>query len=451
MPPARTGVAAYSADVGGRRCAPTHDIDVFVDDRVRRRPRPAARRCVRSAHDFVWQHRQRPVRPDRLPARQLVGPRLHLAVPVPLSRPHRAARRPPAPRARGAAPAAAKRAGDYRAEFAANHPERRRTWPSWRSGLRQPPLLRVADDRLVVEASRVTAVHAAAVGRRRCARSRPDAAIETIRLGHGDGHRRERAAGGARRGSARATASRTTPSCSACSAALTPEKRLPQVLERVRRTARLRTVARACCSPAPPASHYDVAADIARHGLGDARRRSPATSTTTTRSPTHIAACDVSLNLRWPTAREMSGPVAARAGRRASRRSRSTSRTLADVPSLDPRTWTVEHARACAASGAEPVTVAIDILDEDHSLRLAMRRLATDAGAARAARRARPATTGSASIRSTAMLDDYDRVIARALATPGARARRCRRTCATTAPSARELLEPVRRRRRSLG
>jgi hypothetical protein len=42
------------------------------------------------------------------------------------------------------------------------------------------------------------------------------------------------------------------------------------------------------------------------------------------------------------------------------------------VPALDPRTW------QCRLPGgrAAPVTVAIDILDEDHSLRLAMRRLA---------------------------------------------------------------------------
>ena len=53
---------------------------------------------------------------------------------------------------------------------------------------------------------------------------------------------------------------------------------------------------------------------------------------------------------------------------------------LALVPSLDPRTWQ-RHApggAAGAGSRSEPVTVAVDILDEDHSLRLAMRRLARD-------------------------------------------------------------------------
>ena len=92
----------------------------------------------------------------------------------------------------------------------------------------------------------------------------------------------------------------------------------------------------------------------------------------------HIAACDVTLNLRWPTARETSGPwlQALAAGR-------PTIVTdlvhQADVPSLDPRTWTENGLSAPKAQSPEPICVAIDILDEDHSLRLAMRRLASDA------------------------------------------------------------------------
>ncbi|MEO7270374.1 MAG: hypothetical protein ABI211_00050, partial [Vicinamibacterales bacterium] len=49
---------------------------------------------------------------------------------------------------------------------------------------------------------------------------------------------------------------------------------------------------------------------------------------------------------------------------------------LANVPSLDPRTWQ----RHGGGTGAPPVCIAIDILDEDHSLALAMRRLATHPG-----------------------------------------------------------------------
>jgi hypothetical protein len=85
---------------------------------------------------------------------------------------------------------------------------------------------------------------------------------------------------------------------------------------------------------------------------------------------------------------------------------------LADVPALDPRTWS-SH----AAPGVAPVAVALDILDEDHSLRLAMRRLAVDAdlretlGAA-----ARAYWTREHS--QDAMLTDYRRVLALASSRP---------------------------------
>jgi hypothetical protein len=123
-----------------------------------------------------------------------------------------------------------------------------------------------------------------------------------------------------------------------------------------------------------------------------------------------IAACDVALNLRWPTAREISGPWL-----RALAAGRPTIimdlEHLADVPSLDPRTWTLNLVGVPApesprtppeeatgrprhsspgpiASGGgrlpDAVAVAIDVLDEDHSLRLAMRRLASDAELRRA-------------------------------------------------------------------
>ena len=90
----------------------------------------------------------------------------------------------------------------------------------------------------------------------------------------------------------------------------------------------------------------------------------------------HLAACDVSLNLRWPTAGETSGPWL-----RALAAGVATVITdlvhLGDVPSLDPRSWRAQSQHQ-ASDLQPPVCVAIDILDEDHSLRLAMRRLAAD-------------------------------------------------------------------------
>jgi hypothetical protein len=92
------------------------------------------------------------------------------------------------------------------------------------------------------------------------------------------------------------------------------------------------------------------------------------------------AAVDVSLNLRWPSALETSGPWL-----RALALGRPT--IIIDLahqghlPVLDPRTW---HRYAPTADldlggDARAIAVAVDILDEDHSLRLAMRRLGGDA------------------------------------------------------------------------
>jgi hypothetical protein len=97
----------------------------------------------------------------------------------------------------------------------------------------------------------------------------------------------------------------------------------------------------------------------------------------------------------------------------------------ADLPTLDPRTWDVQVASPAAADATrhwrreEALAVAIDILDEDHSLALAMRRLALDA-------RLR-ADLGAAARRHWAaghtvahMADDYERAIEAAAAEPAA-------------------------------
>jgi hypothetical protein len=92
---------------------------------------------------------------------------------------------------------------------------------------------------------------------------------------------------------------------------------------------------------------------------------------------------------------------------------------LALVPSLDPRTWQPPAPDGPPAAGdrAEPVAVAIDILDEDHSLRLAMRRLARDADLRdRLGRAARRHWEAEHSFART--IRDYDRVMALAARMP---------------------------------
>jgi hypothetical protein len=174
---------------------------------------------------------------------------------------------------------------------------------------------------------------------------------------------------------------------------------------------------------------YDLQTEIRRDGL-------EACATVTGYLPQEhdltacIAAADVSLNLRWPTAREISGPWlrALAAGRPSVMIDLSH---LVDVPTIDPRTWLPNDAvigsaenRGIGSSAAEPskprspelpIAVAIDILDEDHSLRLAMRRLATDASLrASLGAAARAYWTANHSIEAMTM--DYRRVIAQAAA-----------------------------------
>ena len=99
---------------------------------------------------------------------------------------------------------------------------------------------------------------------------------------------------------------------------------------------------------------------------------------------------------------------------------------MADVPALDPRTWLRRRPGL-------PCTVAIDILDEDHSLRLAMRRLATDRAAPRQPRPTPAVATGAAHHSIEGMIEDYRALIdeVRELADP--RRRRCRRIFSPTA------------------
>jgi len=160
---------------------------------------------------------------------------------------------------------------------------------------------------------------------------------------------------------------------------LTPEKRIAQVLAAFRATLPhaphahlLLGGARADHADFSPADYADIADNVTLTGYLPDEDLTDA-----------IASVDVSLNLRWPTARETSGPWL-----RALAAGKPTIVTdllqVGDVPTLDPRTWQLNLSdigyRTSDIGHRDAVAIAIDILDEDHSLRLAMRRLATDAG-----------------------------------------------------------------------
>jgi glycosyltransferase involved in cell wall biosynthesis len=150
---------------------------------------------------------------------------------------------------------------------------------------------------------------------------------------------------------------------------LTEEKRIRQVLSAFASTLQRLPDARLALCGAADAS-LDLDREIDRAGV---RQAVILGGTLDARDfDRTIAASDVTLNLRWPSAGEVSGPWL-----RALSAGRAT--VIVDLqqhgpmPTLDPRSM---HLLAPAPTRpTQPVAVAVDILDELHSLRLAMRRL----------------------------------------------------------------------------
>jgi glycosyltransferase involved in cell wall biosynthesis len=410
MPPVRSGIAACSAElVPALRAQPAiRAVDVFVDE-----PIAAANALVYSAHQFPWRHREIPY---DLTVYQLGNSSHHdylwpylfrfpgLTV---LHDPH-------LHHARAAALLRTRRSADYRAEFAANHPD---------SAPEAAELAVAGFDshlyymwpmvRLVVQASKLSAVHSRAMADQLRGDGGSDR-IECLRLSQGVlvSKERERAARRDVRAHYNIAADAVT---FGCFGGLTPDKRLPQILDAFRAVRAYVPEARLMLAGAQ-VEHYDLMADVRDRELQDSVVLTGYLETDEQLTDC-IAAVDVTLNLRWPTARELSGPWL---------RSLAAGKPsivmdvlqLVDVPTLDPRTWS--KSAAGAAPEQQPVAVAIDILDEDHSLRLAMKRLAEDAEL----RQALGSAAQSYWTREhapEAMLADYLRLMAAARAMPAPR------------------------------
>ena len=123
----------------------------------------------------------------------------------------------------------------------------------------------------------------------------------------------------------------------------------------------------------------------------------------------YLGAADVVSCLRWPSARETSASWL-----RTLAAGRATIVTdlaqHADVPTLDPRSWTLLDA-APGQTARPPIAVSIDVLDEDHSLTLAIKRLIADRDL-----QARLGVAAEAFWRANHtvdhMVEDYERVLA---------------------------------------
>ena len=412
FPPVRTGIAGRSAELVSALGARGYAIDPYPES---------------ASHDFPWRHRRHPY---DLAVYQFGNSSHHdyewpyaLQYPglVVLHDTH-------LHHARAALLLRERRAADYRAEFAWSHPGvapdaaelavagfDSRLYYEW-------PMVRA-----LVEASRLIAVHGHGARRglletivksqlptpnsQTAEATKIAEKIVSIRLGEGELVTPEREARARREVRARYGIDPDAV-LFGCFGGLTPEKRIPQVVAALEATSKYAPSVRLMLAGAPAAQ-----LDLAASGLTD---RAVVTGYLEDDEALtdHLAACDVSLNLRWPTARETSGPWL-----RALAAGKPTVITdlvhMAGLASLDPRTWAVNvvNSQSPTPNSQGAVCVAVDVLDEDHSLRLAMRRLAADPDLrARLGRAAREWWRQHHSV--DAMVNDYERVMREAAAAP---------------------------------
>lgn len=357
MAPSRSGIAAYSAEILPRLRARGLAIDVYVGSDAE----IDAADGRASAADFVWRHRRAPY---DLVVYQLGNAACHdymwgyvfrypgLVV-LHDAQVHQA-------RAQALLGGWQPRRDDYRREFAANHPA-------------APPdvALLIAEGlggslfghwplvRLVLQAARLAAVHSASLAVRLAAEHGVD--VRTIPMGVAD----PLAAPGPLTAAEVRARYRLAPEDVVVGAfgGLTPEKRLPQVIEAVAALAadhpRLHLLL-----VGSPARHYDALAEAQQRGIAD--RVHFTGFVPDADLPAHLLAADIGACLRWPTNGETSASwlrlVAA---------GRATVITdLAhqeELPTVDPRTW--QGAR-------RPIAAAVPILDEANALRAALQALA---------------------------------------------------------------------------
>jgi glycosyltransferase involved in cell wall biosynthesis len=370
LPPVTSGISDYSAEILPW-ILEAHAVDVFVATAGELAWGIRHNLPVHDAHEFVWRdHRTR----YDLVVYQVGNARCHdymwpylFQFPglVVLHDGHLHHARAWSLLRRG-------RQREYRAEFEFSHPEAPADAAELAiSGFSGPvyycwPLLGA-----VVASARVVAVHNAWLADA-VREAYPAANVHTIRMGVCD-PQDGRSPDAMRTGVRARHGIPTDAFLVTALGAMTPEKRIPQILRAVAATRAWRADIHVLLV-GNRSAHYDPMADAEAAGLAD--RVTLAGFVPDTELPAYLAAADVAMCLRWPTTRETSASwlrcIAAGLPTVVTDLAHETA-----TAALDPRSWTVIHASATRLA-PDPVAVSIDILDEDHSLRLALRRLATD-------------------------------------------------------------------------
>ena len=410
LPPERSGIAHYATELLPALLR-RHAIDVYTNHPPAAGAAPDGVNAF-GAHDFVWKQARVPY---DLVVYQLGNATCHDYMWAYLTRYpglvvlhdgqlHQS---------RARALLASEREDRYRTEFAFDHPDAP-------PGVVELGVEGILGDSLVylwpmlrlpVASARLVAVHGAWFADR-LRRDYPGAGVESIRMGVGDplrGGGRPEASG--TRGRARLGLAPEDIVFTALGG-VTPEKRLPQILRALAAIGDAVPAARLVLVGAE-ASHYDVMRDA--EACGVARRVVRAGYVEDAGLGDCLAAADVCLCLRWPSGCETSASWL-----RCLAAGKPTVVTdlphLGEIPALVTRgAWT--PSRLGAGSDGDPIAVSIDLLDEDRSLAIAMRRLAADAGLRRRLG-ARARAWWRAHHRIDAMAEDYERVLALAAARP---------------------------------
>ena len=391
FPPSTSGIAAYSAEVLPLLAARGVHADIFSETNARdfvwRQRRNRYDLTVfqvgnADRHDYMWAYLFR--YPGLL---VLHDAQLHQARALHLTKrwtPRRA---------------------DYLAEFRANHPEAPPDVGELvAAGLGGTLYHLWPLTRLVIETARLTVVHNARLAAD--LRQRHGAApIEAMDMGVGEVREisADRRADIRRRHDVPADALVVT-----AIGGVTPEKRIPQLIRALGAIAE-RHPQLCLMLIGSPAAHYDVQADARAWGIADRVRVTGYVEDNELGD--YLGASDICSCLRWPTNRETSA-----AWLRCLAAGRPTIITelthLADVPTVDPRGW-----RGLLGDAQPAVAVSIDLLDEDHSLQLALERLATD-GRLRTRLGAAAREWWHAHHRLEPMADQYLSIIEKAITMP---------------------------------